>query len=43
MQELISELMTLSPEDLSRFASYIAALESRGTPVLPSVRPAEGA
>lgn len=34
--ELVRDLLALSPEDLSLFSAYIAALDSRDTPALPS-------
>ena len=42
-KELIQDLMLLSPEGLSLFVLRIAALESQGTPALPSALPVASA
>ena len=41
--ELVNDLLSLSPEGLSLFSAYIAALESRDTPALLSAPPAANA
>ena len=42
-EELIRDLMLLSPEGISLFSAYIAALENQDTPALPSAPQAAGA
>lgn len=36
MDELLRDLLSLSPEGLSLFVSHIAALDNRDMPALPS-------